>query len=331
MAPLAAVEEHRALLARDPLRLGSWSALHRHFERTRAHDRAYVAATVVRWLGAPPPGPTTERLLAEGDRLALPPPPALGPEAWDLLRAPGDRGPLADVVALAGDAIAAALGPTAGLRGEPLRANHPFRRVLAELSKPLALPEHELYGASHGRLDVEPGPVFAVRVGSNLARRTTAREQRFLVGRIAARLRSRSCLAELLPPAALAGWAAAAARAATGSGEDDLSRQVARGLARRARKALEPAARSLLAAHPPPDPEEYRAATARTADRLALLLCGDVPTAIELLLREDGGKVPERAEAVVAAARRPDLRALLAFAASDVHFALRQRLRVAIA
>jgi hypothetical protein len=235
------------------------------------------------------------------------------------------------VVALAGDAIAAALGPPPGLRGDPLRADHPFRRVLAELTRPLGLPEHELYGAVPGRLEVEPGPVFAVRVGSDLARRTTAREQRFLVGRIAARLRSRSCLADILPPAALAGWAAGAARAATGEGDDDLSRQVARGLGRRARKALEPSARALLAAQPPPDPEAFRAAAARTADRLGLLLCGDVPTAIELMLRDGGAKAPERAEAIQATAQRPDLRALLAFAASDVHFALRQRLRVAIA
>jgi electron-transferring-flavoprotein dehydrogenase len=61
-----------------------------------------------------------------------------------------------------------------------------------------------------------------------------------------------------------------------------------------------------------------------------LLLCGDVPTAIESLLRE-GGKLRERADAIALAATRPDVRALLAFAASDVHFALRQRLRVAIA
>jgi tetratricopeptide (TPR) repeat protein len=331
VAPAAAVDEHRALIARDPLRIASWAALYRHFERTRAHDRAYVAATIVRWLGAPPHGPATERLLLEGDRQALPPPPPLGAEAWDLLRAPGDRGPLADVVALAGDAVAAALGAPRGTRGEPLRPDHPYRLVLAELAKPLELPPYELFGAVPGRLEVEPGPVYAVRIGTDLARRTTAREQRFLLGRVAARLRSRSCLAELLPPSALTAWALAAARAAAGGPDDDLARQVAKGLGRRSRKALEPAARALLAARPPPDPAEYRAAAARTADRVGLLLCGDVPTALDLLLREGGAKVPDRTEAAAAVAGRADVRALLAFAASDVHFVLRQRLRVAIA
>jgi tetratricopeptide (TPR) repeat protein len=331
VAPLAALDEHRALIARDPLRLESWSALYRHFERTRAHDRAYVAATVVRWLGAPPLGPTTERLLLEGDRQTLPAPPPLGAEAWDLLRAHDDRGPLAEVLALAGDAIAAALGAPAEPRGEPLRADHPFRRVLAELARPLELPDHELFGAAPGKLEVEPGPPYAVRVGADLARRTTAREQRFLLGRVAARLRSRSCLAEILPPASLGTWVVAAARAAvSGAGEDEQSRRVARELGRRARKALEPAAQALLAAQPP-DLEAFRAATARTADRLGLLLCGDVPVALDLLMREGVGRSPERAEAVAHAAQRPELRSLLAFAASDVHFALRQRLRVAIA
>ncbi len=329
IAPLAALDEHRSLIARDPLRLASWSALFRHFERTRAHDRAYVAATVLRWLGAPVPGPGSEKLLLEGDRQALPPPPALGAEAWELLRAPGERGPLADVVALAGDAIAAALG-SSERRGDPLRSDHPFRRVLSELSRCLELPDHELYPAQPGRLEIEPGDPYAIRIGTDLARRTTVREQRFLLGRIAARLRARSWLAEL-PQAELAGWTLAAARCVLGGGDDDLARQVAKGLSRRARKALEHPARALAGAQPPPDIEVFRSAAARTADRVGLLVCGDVPTALETLLRDGGGPVPERAEAIALAAARPDVRALLAFAASDVHFALRQRLRVAIA
>ena len=337
LAPLAALDEHRSLIARDPLRIGSWKALSRHFERTRAHDRAYVAATVVRWLGAPPPGAGTERLLLEGDRQSLPPPPTLGAEAWDLLRAPGDRGPLAEVVAIAGDAIAAAAAARGEsrrtARGEPLRPDHPFRQLLAELSRALGLPEHELFGATPGRLEIELGDPYAVRIGADLARRTTAREQRFLLGRLAARLRSRSCLAEELPPEGLVAWALAAAHAAVGGaqGNDDRARQVAKALGRRARKLLEQPAHALLSAASPPDAGAWREAAARTADRLGLLLSGDVPTAIDMLLRDDAGRALGRAEAIEAAPRRPDVKALLAFAASDVHFALRQRLRVAIA
>jgi hypothetical protein len=283
-------------------------------------------------MGAPAPGPGAARLLAGGDRQAPPAPPPLGPEGWDLLRAPGDGGALADVVAVAGDAVAAALGTPPDRRGEPLRPDHPFRRILAELHRALGLPELELYGCPPGRIEVEPGAPYAIRIGTDLPRRTTAREQRFLLGRVAARLRSRSCLAELLPAPALVAWATAAARAALGgAAEDDLVRQVSRGLGRKARRALEEPARALLAAHPPPDPEAWRASAARTADRAGLVLCGDVPTAVELLLRDAGGRAPDRPAAIAAAAERPDVRALLAFAATDAHFALRQRLRVAIA
>ena len=63
----------------------------------------------------------------------------------------------------------------------------------------------------------------------------------------------------------------------------------------------------------------------------ALVANGVTPAALELILREGGGRPADPAALRAAAAQRPDLRALLAFAASDVHFALRQRLRVAIA
>ncbi len=332
IAPLAALEEHRALLARDPLRLASWTALYRHFDRTHAHDRAYVAATVIRWLGGPPLGPTAERLLLEGDRQVLPAPPSFGAEAWNLLRAPGDRGPLADVVALGGDAIAAATGKGPQEHPEPVRGDHPFRRLLVELGRAFELPPHELYAASPGTVEVEPGQPYLVRVGVDVPRRTTVREQRFLLGRVAATLRSRSCLGRSLPARTLVAWAGAAARVGVGGATDDeMTRQLARALPRRARKALEPAARALLGAVPPPDPATWIEGAARTADRLGLLLCGDVPTAIEVLLREVPDRPADPALALAAAAARADIRALLAFAASDVHFALRQRLRVAIA
>ncbi len=330
IAPLAALAEHRALIARDPLRLASWTFLFRHFKRTRAHDRAYVAATVIRWMGASASGPDAERLLREGDRQALAAPPPLGAEGWDLLRASGDDGPLAEVVATAGDAIAATLGSGSEQRGDPLRDDHPFRRVLADLGRALELPEVQLFGSRPGRLDVEPGAPYAVRIGTDLARRLTAREQRFLLGRVAARLHSRSCIAELLPPAALLSWSLAAARCVLGGEEDDLVRRIGRNLGRRSRRALERPARALVSADPAPDADAWRAAAALTADRAGLLLCGDVPTAIEMLL-DDRGRALGRPEAIAEASRRADVRDLIAFAASDAHFTLRQRMRIAIA
>ena len=94
--------------------------------------------------------------------------------------------------------------------------------------------------------------------------------------------------------------------------------------------AIEEPARALLSSHPRPDPEAWRAAAARTADRAGLVLCGDVATALDMLLG-DGARAMGRAEAIAQAAGRADVQALLAFAASDAHFTLRQRMRIAIA
>lgn len=329
-SPSEAIDEHRRLVVADPLRPASWIALYRLFERTRAHDRAYVVASILRWLGQAPPGPAAETLLQEGDRQALGIPPALPEEDWDLLRGLDDRGPLADVVRAAGDTIAAAVGEPPERQRAPLRPDHPFRRALAELSRTLPAPEHELYLSRPGRVDVEPGVPYAVLVGTDVARSTTAREQRFLAGRVLARLRSRSCLAHLLPDSALAGWVAAAVRSVvpTYPADAGLVRRIAKVLSRRDRRALEgPAA--ALASMGSPDMEAWAAAAAATADRTGLVLCGDVPSAVALLLRD--GRASQQESGPAAARDRPDVLSLLAFATTDEHFLLRQKLRVAIA
>ncbi|BDG06593.1 tetratricopeptide repeat protein [Anaeromyxobacter oryzae] len=339
-APALAIDAHRRLLARDPLRDASWSALYRLFDRTRAHDRAYVAATVLRWLGAPLPAAGAERLLLEGDRQTLAAPPPLPAADWETLRAPGDGGPLADVMAVVGDVLAAALLEPAAARGAPVREDHPFRRLLADLARSLGASEPEVHAAPLGRLAIEPGTPPAVLVGADLVRRTTAREQRFLLGRVAARLRARSAVADAVPPAALgegvaaAVWQIVPGYAGTGRPAEDLVRLLGRMLPRRARKALEEPARALAQLRPAPDVGAWREAAAATADRAGLVLCGDVPTAIALLLRDERGTTAApaaTAERLAAVRACPDALALLAFAASEAHFVLRQRLRVAIA
>jgi tetratricopeptide (TPR) repeat protein len=334
--PALALEQHRRLLARDPGRIGSWNALYRIFARTRVHDGAYVAATVLRWLGAAIPGPGADQLLLEGDRQTFSAPPVLSVADFELLRSPGDRGPLAEVVALAGDTLAVVLTDPRETRGAPVRADHPFRRMLGELARALGAGDHELYAAPLGRLTVEPGAPAAVRVGADLAHRSTVREQRFMLGRVAARLRTRSALAEAFPES-LPEAIGAAVRivvphyAGLGKPGDELSRRLEKAISRRTRRALEDPARALAHLRPPPDLAAWRTAAAATADRAGLALGGDVPTALDLLLRDDGGRKPAPGDRLVALRARPEALALLSFAASDAHLALRQRLRVAIA
>jgi tetratricopeptide (TPR) repeat protein len=340
-APALAVEEHRRLLEREPLRAESWTALYRLFERLRAHDRAYVAATILRWLGAPTPGPTADRLLLEGDRQALPSPPSLSGTEFDLLRPPGDRGPMAALFDAVGDALGDALGAAARLAADEApagRGDHPLRRPLAEVTRALgAGDDWDLVAGPAGRLLVEPGERPVVRCGADLARRTTERERRFLLGRVASRLRTRSGLAETADDSTLGLVVAAAVRqvvpgwSATGEPSDELVRRLGKLVGRRARKALDPAARALSGASAG-DLAAWRAASATTADRAGLVLCGDVPTAVSLLVRGGPGNTPADGPPLLAAVwEHPQALALLAFAASEAHFSLRQKLRVAIA
>jgi len=66
-----------------------------------------------------------------------------------------------------------------------------------------------------------------------------------------------------------------------------------------------------------------------SANRAGLLTCGDPAVALSMVLREDPGFVPGRAEspeAVAAAVQdRADLRALVSFAVSEELFELRER------
>jgi tetratricopeptide (TPR) repeat protein len=333
--PSEAMEQHRRLLVRDPARIASWTALYRLLVRSRSHDGAFVAATVLRWLGAAPPGPGAEQLLLEGDRQILTAPPPLGAD-FELLRAPGDRGPLSDLVAVVGDILGAVLTDPRETRGAPVRGDHPFRRVLSELARALGAGEFELYAAPMGRLTVEPGLPAAVRVGADLAHRSTVREQRFMLGCAAARLRTRSALVEAFP-ADFAHAVGAAVRlvvphyAAIGQPSEPLSRRLEKAVSRRTRRTLEEPARAVAHLRPTPDLAAWRAAAAATADRAGLALCGDVATALDLLLRDATGRKPAPADRVAALGAHPEAQALLTFAASEAHFTLRQKLRVAIA
>ncbi len=239
-------------------------------------------------------------------------------------------------MAAAGDVLGAVLTDPRETRGAPVRGDHPFRRVLAELARALGAAEFELYAAPMGRLTVEPGLPAAVRVGADLAHRSTVREQRFMLGRAAARLKTRSALVEAFPAQfgdaiGVAVRLAVPHYTAIGQPAEELARRLEKALSRKARRALEEPARALAHQRPTPDLAAWRAAAAATADRAGLALCGDVPTALDLLLRDDTGRKPAPGDRLAALAAHPEAQALLSFAATEAHLTLRQKLRVAIA
>ncbi|MFL5300097.1 MAG: tetratricopeptide repeat protein, partial [Anaeromyxobacteraceae bacterium] len=333
--PPAAIEEHRRLLATDPARPESWRALHRLFEAAQAHDRAFVTAGVLRFLGlsdATTDGATYSQnaLHAPGGTSQV-----LAASEWLALRHPADRGALSDLLALVGHALAD-LAVVPGAAREKLRGAQPLARMAAEICATFGLEEPVLRPGAGAEAAAEPADPPALRIGPDLARRHAVPEQRFLVGRAAARLRARSALAAQLAPAQLREVLAAVVRIVRpeydglGHPSEVLARAVARALPRKVKKALEDHARELTRAGAP-DVAAWHAGLAATADRAGLLVAGDIPAALGLVLRA-GGDVARGPDEIAAAVRaRKGLAELLTFAVSEDHLRLRQRLRLAVA
>jgi len=334
--PEQAAAEHRGILERDPARPESWRALYRLFQRTRSHDRAYVAAAVLRFLQA---ADASEAAYLDETSPQAPRQTSqvVSLEEWEALRHPLDRGPLSELMGLVGEHLGRLLPePAAAPR---LKSAHPLRRQLEELARSLDVREFTLLEDGDGAgLALDPTPADQARVGAEFPRRHAAADQRFLLARVAARLRARNGLADHLGPVRLGEFLAAAVRqvnpawSATGDPGDGLVRQVGKALPRRTRRQVEELAGRLAPLEV--DLIAWYAALSGTGDRAGLLLSGDVTGALQLVLR-DGAPPPPRPEGVAdirdAVRSRPDLRDLLRFAASEDHFRLRQKLRMAIA
>jgi hypothetical protein len=332
--PALAVEEHRRFIAEDPARHESWRALFELFHAAQMHDRAFVVAGVLRFLRASDPAMDGAFYTANAQGMPRATFHALAPSEWLAVRHPAERGPLSNVLALVGDALAEPAGIAPNR--DKTRAAEPLCRLFGELCvnvgvEPLTLRR----GGDGAELWIDPGEPPAVRAGAGLAERHSVPEQRFVFARAAARIRARSGIASRLEPSTLGEVVAAAVRQVvpdydgTGRPPSALVKAVARALPRRLRKALEEPARALALAGRQ-DVAAWQAALAATADRVGLLFAPDVPAALGLALAQGGSGASSEAEVAAAVRARPDLQQLLAFTISDEYLRLRQRLRLAI-
>jgi tetratricopeptide (TPR) repeat protein len=333
--PARAMEEHRCLLGEEPARVGSWRALFRLAQASRAYDHAFVAACVLRFLQASDVRTDGAFQAVKALKAPLAPARPLAEGDWLALRHPGERCPLSDVLALAGDALAEVAQLPAPTR-ERGRAPAALEQILGELCATVGVAPPALRPGGEGaELQLAPGHPAIVYVGAELAQRQTPAEQRFLLARAAARLRAGSALAARLSPEALRELLAATLRQyapadeTLGSAREAVVKAVGRALPRKVRKTLEEPARAVMTAGPP-DFDAWQAALAATANRAGLLLSADVPAALKVVLREVGPKVSGAAEVAAAVGARADLRDLLVFVASGEHLRLRERLGLAL-
>jgi hypothetical protein len=340
-----AIDEHRALLATNPFRISSYRALFRLWRKTERRDRAWVAAAVLQALRAADPDELTFLSAAGGARFPEPTG-SLDDDAFRELCHPDERGPFAEVLVLLGEALPRLFPPELAVHGvgraERLRADHAVRRAFDRLLVALgAAPDGcEVYLSRRDptALVVDLGDPTPVVIGEDVATRHGKREQAFLLGRLAYRVRRRNAALLRARPGELAEVLGAAIRlvepayAGTGAVAPELERRLARALSRKARRALEETARLAAGVRAPFSPEALARSAERSADRAGLLLAGDPGVALGLLLRDGAGARPETTEAIAAAGvGRPDLVELLLFAVSEEHLRLRVRLGLAVA
>ena len=333
--PAEAVEHHAWLVALDPLRVASWQALLAQWRGRGEEDRAFLAAGLLHALGALP---DADRGWYEARRAALRLPALLPADVRLRLTPEEGRSPLADLVAVLCQEIGGVVPPQLERwqvgKADRLRPEHPLRiRFEALLRAVGGDAACGLYLSPVERaLAVEPTAPPAVVVGGAVA------EDRFLLARLAWSLAERNFFLHQLPVAEVASILGAAVQlhepAFEGLGPVDaaLSRKLGKLLSRRSRRAVEEAARAIAAEPAPWDAAAFVDAVRQGADRIGLLLCGDLGAALEALLAEEapGLRPDDRAARETALGRSRRALALVAWATGEDHLFLRRRLGSAL-
>ncbi|HVU04440.1 MAG TPA: tetratricopeptide repeat protein [Polyangiaceae bacterium] len=333
-----AAEELRRLIDVDPLRAETFRELAECLTAVGRTVQASVATGLLVALGG---GTDMDRMNAQSraSRVAMLEPGALDAETRSLLEAslPEDVATtrLLSVAALGLERAFPpdfeAFGVSKGDRISP-RAGHPFRLLAERIGKIVGAPEFDVYihHAHQGGIEVEFADPVALMVPAHLVQLPEA-QQAFQLARVLVDLARGVHPIDKLAPSAIADVLVAAMRAVDpsyGSGHSDpeyidaLSKNLYRGLPRRARRPLEEAA-SMYGPSPKPRLDEWVLRARKTAVRAAIVVADDPAVAVDVLRRTEGdlarleGAALERGMSVVADALR--------FSVSDTISAVRRR------
>ena len=197
----------------------------------------------------------------------------------------------------------------------------------------------DVYQGKRGaQITLENTDPLSMVVGPDVARRSQA-EQRFLFGRAAYGLRNKTAIVHRLDNVRLAELIGNAVRVVApdfnrlGKPDPDLTKRLKKAMSGKAIKALEQIAPELASAKTL-DLGAWLAASGWSADRAGLLLCGDIASALQVLLREDPSLTNVRLDSseqiLTALRKRRDMFELMAYVTSDDHFKLRTRLHLAL-
>ncbi|WP_157370464.1 tetratricopeptide repeat protein [Vulgatibacter incomptus] len=337
----AAIRAYRLALEEEPGRASSHRALLRIWQSRGETDRAFVAAAVLHLLRAS--DAEEEAFYYRHHELPHTLTSTLEPA---VLRDPDSKlRALAGIAAVLSEPIARASGAELARwdveRGDRLEAGHPVRRLLDRIFAILGSPSapYELYSsARENGVGVAATLPPAVIVSKDFGTRYRPSEQTFLLARAAWGIREGSALWASLPRKTLAELVGAAvllihpdATSVEDPGAEEV-RRLGKVLGRKGKRALEAPVRQLLEGPRDATVDDLVRHAERSANRLGLLLSGDLPASFGLLARGHQPGRPLETEGAVLEAieRRPELAELLLFAVSDEHAALRRRLGLAV-
>jgi hypothetical protein len=239
-----------------------------------------------------------------------------------VVRSEFDTGPARDLVGAASAELARAFATDlSGGRGALVRGDNPVRRVVAAISRALGMPEPQLFLARRDPGIVAPvaGDAPGILVGSEVPKRYTPRQQRFLYARALSHLRNGTQGICDVDPERLGEIVAGLCRLSLPEGAD-LSRLppqdprvtdvLSATLSPEARARLTPLAEQTAAL----ETDFYALAFGirESAERTGLAICADPAAALAIV----GDECPGGLE-------RYEVTALLRFAVGDEYLALR--------
>jgi tetratricopeptide (TPR) repeat protein len=321
-APDESIAAHRALLEMSPPAAESLHGLVALFTATGKPDAAFCAAAALMGLNL---ATAEERALYEGT--ASRPPPVDLPQLADspAVHAPGDEGAARELLSGAAADLARAL-PTdmSGGRGALVKGDNPVRRVVAAIARTLGMPEPQLFLARS-----EPGvvaPVIAaapaILVGTEVPRRFTPRQQRFLYARALAHVRRGTHAVAAMPAERLGSLLGELVRLAAPAGTDfgrlpptdaAFAELLPRQIGSEARARLAPLA-TRAAAEMPASFEALMLGIRESAERAGMAVCADPAAAISIVAAEGQGTL-----------EREEVARLVRFAVSETYLSLRSK------
>src|SRR5216683_3265058 len=302
----------------EPISADSLHALVALWREQGRTDAAVCAASVLVGLGAATP----EEAELHEQSVAQPPRADLPSVADDeRVHAGDDRGTARELLAAAG--LVRAFPTAMAGRGDRVKGDNPVRRICAAIARALRIAEPVLYVAKRELAVVLPTATEppGLLVGLEVPKRHHSRQQRFLYARAMAHIRRGTHPLAELPPERLAQVVGELARLLAPA-DTDVSRlpphdpALAEAL-ERAIPAEERAAMAQLAeraaAEPAPSWAALPLALRETAERAALVICGDPLAGLAIVMSECPGGLD-----------RPEVARLARFAVSEEYLSLRQ-------